>query len=40
MLEEPTVDGLLTGTPKYINVHATGTGEPPQLACANLGETH
>jgi len=36
VLKDLTLDELLTGEPKYINVHAEGTGEPPQLACANL----
>jgi hypothetical protein len=40
VVEDLTLEGLLTGAPKYMNVHAAGTGEPPQLACVNLGEAH
>jgi hypothetical protein len=29
---------LLSDGPKYLNVHAAGSGDPPQLACADLGE--
>jgi hypothetical protein len=38
LLEDLTLDGLLSGEHKYINVHAVGSGEPPQLSCANLNE--
>ena len=38
VLEGLTVDELLTGDSKYINVHASGSGDPPQLVCANLSE--
>jgi hypothetical protein len=40
VVEDLTLEGLLTGAPKYMNVHAAGTGELPQLACANLGGAH
>jgi hypothetical protein len=29
---------LLLHGPRYLNVHAAGSGDPPQLACADLGE--
>jgi hypothetical protein len=38
VLEGVELDGLLSDGPKYLNVHATGSGEPPQLACTDLGE--
>jgi hypothetical protein len=38
VLEGVTVGELLTGDSKYINVHAAGPGDPPQLVCANLSE--
>ena len=38
VLEDLTLDGLLSGEHKYMNVHAVGSGEPPQLSCANLNE--
>lgn len=38
VLEGLTVGELLTGDSKYINVHAAGSGDPPQLVCANLSE--
>jgi hypothetical protein len=40
VLEDLTLEVLFSGEHKYINVHAVGTGEPPQLACANLNEAH
>lgn len=40
VLEHLTLEALLSGGHKYINVHAVGSGEPPQLACANLEEAH
>jgi uncharacterized protein (DUF305 family) len=33
-----TLEGLLSGDPKHINVHAPGAGEPPPVTCANLNE--
>jgi len=38
VLKGLTVGELLTGDSKYINVHAAGSGDPPQLVCANLSE--
>ena len=38
MLEGITLDELLSHGPRYLNVHATSSGVPPQLACANLRE--
>jgi hypothetical protein len=38
VLEGVTVGELLTGDSNYINVHAAGSGDPPQLVCANLSE--
>ncbi len=38
VLEGVTGGELLTGDSKYINVHAAGSGDPPQLVCANLSE--
>jgi hypothetical protein len=38
VVENATVDGLISGEPTFINVHAAGSGNPPPLACANLGE--
>lgn len=32
-----TLDGLLAGGPKHVNVHAAGAGDPPDLACGDLG---
>jgi hypothetical protein len=37
VLHDATVDGLFSGEPEYVNVHAAGSGNPPPLACANLG---
>jgi hypothetical protein len=34
-----TVQGLFSGGPRYINVHAEGSGNPPALACSQLGGT-
>jgi hypothetical protein len=33
-----TLEGLLSGAPKLVNVHRPGSGEPPPAACANLNE--
>jgi len=33
-----TLEGLLSGDPKLVNVHRPGSGEPPPAACANLNE--
>jgi hypothetical protein len=32
------LEGLLTGEPEHVNVHEPGSGEPPQVTCANLDE--
>lgn len=32
-----TLEGLLSGDPKHVNVHKPGSGEPP-VTCANLNE--
>lgn len=37
LLWETTVGELLSGSPKYVNVHAAGQGDPPAVACGNLG---
>jgi uncharacterized protein (DUF305 family) len=37
VFESVTLDRLLGGAPKHLNVHAVGLEDPPQLACANLG---
>ena len=36
VLEGVTVEQLFSGSPKYINVHAEGTGNPPAIACSPL----
>jgi uncharacterized protein (DUF305 family) len=33
-----TLEGLLSGDPKHVNVHEPGSGEPPPVTCANLNE--
>jgi uncharacterized protein (DUF305 family) len=33
-----TLEGLLSGEPKHVNVHKPGPGEPPPVSCANLNE--
>jgi uncharacterized protein (DUF305 family) len=33
-----TLEGLLSGVPKHVNVHKPGSGEPPPVTCANLNE--
>jgi Cu/Zn superoxide dismutase len=38
VLEGVTPNEVLSDGPKYLNVHAAGSGDPPQLACADLGE--
>jgi hypothetical protein len=38
VLDGVALNELLSDGPKYLNVHATGSGNPPQLACADLGE--
>jgi hypothetical protein len=36
-LWDTTTAKLFSSEPKYVNVHASGQGSPPPLACANLG---
>jgi Cu/Zn superoxide dismutase len=38
VLEGVAVDEVLSHGPRYLNVHATGSGDPLQLTCADLGE--
>jgi uncharacterized protein (DUF305 family) len=38
VLKHVTFEGLLSGDPKHINVHAPGSGEPPPVTCTNLNE--
>jgi hypothetical protein len=33
-----TLEGLLSGEPKHVNVHKPGPGEPPPVTCAKLNE--
>lgn len=33
-----TLEGLLSGDPKHVNVHKPGSGEPPPVTCADLNE--
>lgn len=37
VLEGVALDELLSHGPRYLNVHAAGSGDPPQLTCAVLG---
>ncbi len=36
VLEGVTTDELFSGDPKYVNAHASGTGDPPVLVCGDL----
>jgi hypothetical protein len=38
VLEGVALDQLISHGPRHVNVHATGSGDPPQLTCADLGE--
>ena len=38
VLDGVALNELLSDGPKYLNVHAAGFGDPPQLACAEVGE--
>jgi Cu/Zn superoxide dismutase len=37
VLEGVALDELLLHRSRYLNVHAAGSGDPPQLTCADLG---
>jgi hypothetical protein len=36
MLRRVTLEGLLSGEPKHVNVHEPGSREPPPVTCADL----
>jgi hypothetical protein len=38
VLEGVALNELLLHGPCYLNVHAAGSGDPPQLTCAVLGD--
>jgi hypothetical protein len=38
VLKSVTLEGLLSGEAKHINVHAPGSGQPPPVTCANSNE--
>jgi hypothetical protein len=38
LVYDVTLEGLLSGDPKHVNVHKPGSGEPPPVSCANLNE--
>ena len=38
VVHDVTLEGLLSGEPKHLNVHAPGSGQPPPVTCANLNE--
>jgi Domain of unknown function (DUF305) len=38
VVHDVTLEGLLSGDPKHVNVHKPGSGEPPPVTCANLNE--
>jgi uncharacterized protein (DUF305 family) len=38
VVRDVTLEGLLSGDPKHVNVHEPGSGEPPPVTCANLNE--
>src|SRR4051794_3112636 len=38
VLHHVTLEGLLSGEPKHVNVHKPGPGEPPPVTCADLNE--
>jgi uncharacterized protein (DUF305 family) len=38
VVHNATLEGLLSGDPKHVNVHRPGSGEPPPVTCANLNE--
>ena len=40
LVHHVTLEGLLSGDPKHLNVHRPGSGEPPPVSCANLKEAN
>jgi uncharacterized protein (DUF305 family) len=38
VMHNVTLEGLLSGDPKHVNVHKPGSGEPPPVTCTNLNE--
>jgi hypothetical protein len=36
VLKDVTADELFSGDPKFVNAHASGSGNPPVLACGDL----
>jgi uncharacterized protein (DUF305 family) len=38
LVHKVTLEGLLSGDPKHVNVYRPGSGEPPPVTCANLNE--
>jgi hypothetical protein len=38
VLHGVTLEGLLSGDPKHVNVHRPGSGEPPPVTCGDLDE--
>ena len=38
VLHHVTLEGLLSGEPKHVNVHKPGPGESPPVTCAKLNE--
>jgi hypothetical protein len=38
VVHDVTLEGLLSGAPKHVNVHKPGSGEPPPVSCANVNE--
>jgi uncharacterized protein (DUF305 family) len=38
VVHKVTLEGLLSGDPMHVNVHAPGAGDPPPVTCANLNE--
>jgi uncharacterized protein (DUF305 family) len=38
LVHHVTLEVLLSGAPKHVNVHKPGSGEPPPVTCANLNE--
>jgi uncharacterized protein (DUF305 family) len=38
VVHDVTLEGLLSGAPKHVNVHEPGSGDPQSVTCANLNE--